>query len=228
MFPKLKGLALIVTIGVTSLSLNAQTEAGDPADDPQLRLPGKTITTVPGGMPSVGMRALAIEEQDIPFTHAVSFDPILLFRSINIAYDRRILGALVVGGRVILPIGIRNLDGKASNPFGVGLEARLFPYGTAPTGLFLRLAPTYYTGSYEVDIGRDEPELHDLDISSFVADIGWRWMMAKRMSFDFMVGIEDFSNDVDSLAADVPFVAFRMKGSQTVQIHGAARFGYSW
>ena len=227
LFSVRRALAFFLSTLLFSSTLSAQDL--EPADDPTLRLPGEKITSVTGGMPSTGVRALVDDERDLPFTHALSVDPVLTFASVNMAYDRRIGGYLVLGGRIALPIGIRTIGGETGSVWGAGAEARLFPYGTGPKGIFVRLALTHYTGDYKVDLGPGQPEFQDFGLSSFVGDIGWRWMMNKRVSFDFMFGLERFSSGADSLLADVPFVAPRFReDTSTQQVHVSTRFGYAW
>ncbi len=228
--PPLRLLSVVTFLLVASLPshfLSAQ-EDSIPANDPELRLPGKDVVTVPGGMPSIGVRARLVEEIKARQTHSIGSDILLASIYLNLSYDLRVSHFFVVGGRVILPFGYHENNSDEQSITGASLEARYHFLGTAPTGLFLRLSPMYYTGTYEAEDRGGDQEIVDLSLTTLAVDAGLRVMLTDNLALDGMAGIEVYLGGADSLENDVPLVAFRLEEEESFLPHIAMRLGYSW
>lgn len=187
-------------------SLSAQ--QSDQSNDPTLRLLGERSDSITGGMPSVGIRKRTSLDRRVLNTHAVSIDPFLARLYFNLNYEYTIMPSATVGLHFQGPVVWS--DPEQEEIFGIGVEARYYPFSNGIRDLFLRVAPTHYSGTYRdySDRSLPDPVERDIAVGVVVADLGWRQVIYGFSVIDAMIGIEkqlgggDLSDNVLLIASE--------------------------
>ena len=221
------GVLTLLLLLASPISPELRAQDFDPPDDPSLRLVEDADDSIAGGMPSVGIREMLKIDRRFEGRHAITLDPALALLYANLSYDRALNRYFTVGGRLIAPVPILSSD-EAEKIWGIGGELRMYIFGEGAEGSYVRVAPTFYAGTYDYERwngGDPDTVTADFSLGTVALDLGWRWIIGKRIVTGLMVGAEWSLNEQPR---EILLLSPAGSSPGTFNGHFALRLGYTW